>query len=130
LWYPPGKAKVGCIQQMLLMPTMLRVAGLRGIGRLIHVMDTLDKVHPETRHYYLQFLGVAPQHQHKGIGTALMHPVLERCDREGCGAYLETAKEGNIGYYQRFGFVVTGEIILGTGSPLMWRMWRAARATA
>ena len=88
LWYPPGKAKVGYARQLMLMPAMIRVAGLCGIRRFIHVMDTLDRVHPRASHYYLQFLGVTPQHQHKGIGTALMHPVLERCDRERCGAYL------------------------------------------
>jgi ribosomal protein S18 acetylase RimI-like enzyme len=109
---------------------MIRGAGFRGIGRLIHFMDTVDRAHPKEGHYYLQCLGVAPPHQHKGIGTALMHPVLKRCNRERCGAYLEVTKEANIGYYQRFGFVVTGEISLGPGSPPMWLMWRAAQSTS
>jgi hypothetical protein len=51
LWYPPGKAKVGCMQQIGLMPAMICVAGFRGIKRLIHVMNTLDRLHPEARHY-------------------------------------------------------------------------------
>jgi hypothetical protein len=55
LWYPPGTGKITGGRQILLLPAMIRGAGFRGIGRLIHVMDTLDKVHPKARHYYLQF---------------------------------------------------------------------------
>ena len=130
LWYPPGTGKITRGRQILLLPAMIRGAGFRGIGRLIHFMDTLDRARPKERHYYLQCLGVAPPHQRKGIGTALMRPVLDRCDREGCGAYLESSKEANVGYYERFGFVVTGEIRLGRGAPPIWPMWRAAQSSA
>ena len=38
---------------------------------------------PTEPHYYLEFLGHDPAHQGKGIGSALMQPVLDRCDEEG-----------------------------------------------
>jgi hypothetical protein len=52
--------------------------------------------------------------------------VLEECDRDGIGAYLESSKESNIDYYARFGFRVTGTIRLPRG-PLFWPMWRDPR---
>ena len=67
----------------------------------------VEKAHPREPHWYLAVLGTDPDHQGKGIGTALLAPVLERCDREGMPAYLESSKESNVPYYERFGFRVT-----------------------
>ena len=55
-----------------------------------------------------------------------MAPVLERCDTDGVGAYLESSKESNIAFYSRHGFQVTEEIKLLAGPP-MWKMWRDPR---
>jgi ribosomal protein S18 acetylase RimI-like enzyme len=124
LWYPPGKSKIGFTKQLSLLPSLIRIASFRGLKRIIKVIDAMDKVHPTERHYYLQFIGVDPDHQGKGFGNALMQPVLESCDREGCGAYLENTTEPNRFFYERLGFAVTGEIDLGQGAPPLWQMWR------
>jgi hypothetical protein len=57
-----------------------------------------------------------------------MGPILERGDAEGVPAYLESSKERNIPYYQRYGFEVTVELRLPKGGPLVWSMWREPRA--
>jgi ribosomal protein S18 acetylase RimI-like enzyme len=124
LWYPPGKSKIGLAQQLSLLPAMIRVASLRGLKRIIDVLNALDKAHPTERHYYLQFIGVDPDYQGKGFGTALMQPVLERCNHEGCGAYLENTNEVNLAFYEQQGFAVVGVIDLGQGAPPVWPMWR------
>jgi GNAT superfamily N-acetyltransferase len=124
LWYPPGKSKIGFAKQLSLLPSWIRIASFRGLKRIIDVGNAMSKVHPSERHYYLQFIGVDPDHQGKGLGAALIQPVLQRCDREGCGAYLENTNEANRAFYKQRGFVVTGEIDLGQGAPLLWPMWR------
>jgi len=124
LWFPHGGWKIGYLQQVIVSPDIIRAVGPGGVFRLLKAMDILEKSHPEERHYYLQFIGVDPEHQGKGLGAALLKPVLDRCDQEGCGAYLENSNRRNHDFYSRHGFRVTGEIRLGKGSPPLWTMWR------
>jgi hypothetical protein len=56
----------------------------------------------------------------------MMAPVLEQCDRDGLGAYLESSAERNIDFYARHGFRVTDERRLPRG-PRLWPMWREPR---
>ena len=62
-------------------------------------------------------------HQGNGVGRALITAVTDRCDTTGIGAYLESSKAANVPYYERFGFVVTGEIQVAD-SPTLYAMWR------
>jgi GNAT superfamily N-acetyltransferase len=102
--------------------------------RLIHrtplvgyALFGLERRHPPTPpHWYLSTLGTEPALQGCGLGTAALAPVLEECDRDGIGAYLESSKESNLDYYARFGFRVTEEVRLPRG-PRVWLMWRDAR---
>ena len=82
--------------------------------------------HPREPHYYLAILGVDPAAQGAGLGSRLLQPMLERCDGEGVGAYLECSKERNVDFYARHGFRVTGEVRLLFG-PTLWLMWRDPR---
>ena len=58
-----------------------------------------------------------------GLGSALLHPMLRRCDEQQVGAYLETGTQKNVRFYSRHGFRVTDEVPLPKGPP-MWLMWR------
>ena len=127
LWYPPGKWKIGFIKQLSMLPDMIRVSSLRGLRRFVNVVESVEKVHPRKKHYYLQFVGVDPDHQGRGLGSALLKPVLQKCDREGCGAYLENSKEANLDFYKRHGFAVTDEINPDRGAPPLWLLWRDPR---
>lgn len=123
LWDPPGRWKTGPMAILRLMPIMLRGVGrrvpdaLRGLSR----MEAAHGRHPD--HYYLGILGTHPDHQGSGIGSALIRPILDRCDAEGVGAYLESSKEANIPFYRRHGFDVVEEIGMPSG-PSVWPMWR------
>jgi ribosomal protein S18 acetylase RimI-like enzyme len=90
-------------------------------------MLSLEARHPSgPPHYYLAVLGTDPAQQGRGLGSALLAPVLERCDQDGVGAFLESSKERNIDFYARHGFRVTDELRLPRG-PTMWQMWRDPR---
>jgi ribosomal protein S18 acetylase RimI-like enzyme len=127
LWIPPGKSKISIIRQAPLLPKMIQVARPWGIIRLLQTVDIFNRMHPKKEHYYLQFIGVDPLHQGKGIGGALLLPVIDLCNRHGYGMYLENSKEANLAFYQRHGFNVIRVIGLGRGSPPVWLMWREAR---
>jgi GNAT superfamily N-acetyltransferase len=89
--------------------------------------EKLDRAHPRTPpHFYLALLGTEPSAQGKGLGSAVLGAVLEQCDSDRVGAYLESSKERNIDFYARHGFRVLDEIRLLRG-PSMWRMWRDPR---
>ena len=90
----------------------------------------MSRHHLREPHYYLAALGTDPSHQRKGIGSALIQPVLDRCDRESLPAYLESSKRTNIPFYERHGFEVVEELEV-PGGPKLWPMVRrpAERAT-
>ncbi|WP_405762453.1 GNAT family N-acetyltransferase [Streptomyces sp. NBC_00045] len=88
-------------------------------------------VHPTSEeHEYLLMIAVAPGRQGEGLGTELMRPVLERCDREGVAAYLEASSERSKGLYERLGWEFTGEPVRLPEGPLMWPMWRKPQGSA
>jgi hypothetical protein len=56
-----------------------------------------------------------------------LRTVLEQCDADGIGIYLESSKERNIDFYARHGFRVSAELRLPRG-PRVWAMRREAQA--
>lgn len=117
-WEPPTTTMLGA------MPKLLRVMGLGAVSKLVSAMNVMKKEHPKEPHWYLAGLCTDPPHQRTGVGTALITPKLEACDKGHLGAYLETQKAANVPYYERFGFRVTKEIDLPKGGPRLWLMWR------
>jgi ribosomal protein S18 acetylase RimI-like enzyme len=86
----------------------------------------MEEQHPAEPHWYLFFLGTRPERRSRGLGSALLRPVLDACDAQGLPAYLEATSERSAALYVRHGFEVTGEIALPHG-PSLWPMWREPR---
>jgi ribosomal protein S18 acetylase RimI-like enzyme len=122
LWALPGNWRLGSLESLrmglALLPTVGRRAPILARG-----FEQIERAHPRAPHYYLAVLGTDPEAQGRGIGSALMRPVLEACDRDEVPAYLESSKERNIDFYARHGFRVVEEIALPEG-PRVWPMWR------
>jgi GNAT superfamily N-acetyltransferase len=123
LWLPPVVEEASPIENLRLLPTMARIWGL-GLPHAMRGFEFQEKLHPHEPHYYLNILGVAPEHQGRGIGSALIRPILERCDRDGLPAYLEATTERNRALYERHGFRVAQEVRWPNDGPPLWLMWR------
>lgn len=128
LWAPPGKWQTSLGDLARWAPSAVRVFGLR-LGVSLQALSAVDKVHPTEPHWYLALLGTDPERQGHGLGSAVLTPVLDRCDAEGLPAYLESSKERNVSFYERHGFTVTEQMHLGRNEsgPPMWLMWREPR---
>ena len=92
------------------------------------MMHAIDKARGELMsepHWYLWVLGVAPESQHKGIGRALLEPILERAEADHVACYLETQTEGNVAFYRACGFEVLEERREPVCDLPIWCMRRA-----
>ena len=123
LWLPPGVSPDGEAMGAIIEANMPADRMQDGGG----LVEQMNKFHPHEPHWYLPLIGTDPTKQGRGYGSALLRHALARCDRDGLPAYLESSNPDNIGYYQRFGFEVTGEIELPDGGPVMYPMWRNPR---
>ncbi len=85
---------------------------------LFPIFDQMGEFHPKELHWYLPMIGVEPNRQGSGIGSALLQHTLANCDADGLPAYLESSNPKNIPLYERFGFEVTGTIRSGDAPPL------------
>ncbi|RPF36159.1 GNAT family N-acetyltransferase [Streptomyces sp. TLI_185] len=109
-------------------PARLRAAVDPGNERIELIGRLTAEIHPAGRaHEYLWMIGVTPEHQGEGIGSALVQHVLDRCDREGLPAYLEASSARSRGLYERLGFELTGRPLDLPNGPQMWPMWREPR---
>jgi len=125
LWDPPGRWHHSSREQVAMVPAVIRAfRGHLGAGRAR--TEAMQAVHPEEPHWYLAIIGSDPTVRGSGCGHALMRSRLDRCDAEHAPAYLESSNPDNIPYYNRFGFEVTGEIVM-PGGPTLWPMWRQPR---
>jgi RimJ/RimL family protein N-acetyltransferase len=97
---------------------------LRRAGRM---QTFFERNHLREPHYYIRTLGVATRFQGQGLGTVLLRPTLDRCDRDGVPAYLEASTERSAALYERLGFVHLGELQVPNG-PRFWPMQRPPTA--
>lgn len=123
IWYPPGQWRPSPVELVRELPGAVRIFGRR-LTRAWQVMAAMERGHPSAPHWYLYYLGAEPAHQGQGAGSALLRPVLARCDTDRVGAYLEASTERNRRLYERHGFRLVEELHLPCGGPLLWRMWR------
>jgi len=123
LWSDPGttwrlQLDLGQIRAVFGSFTLRRVVR----GARTHL--DLEKRHPTEPHWYLGFLGVREALRDRGRGSALLGEVLTRADDAMAPAYVESANERNLAFYQRHGFEVVEEFTLLGKGPRIWGMWR------
>lgn len=125
MWARPDEWRDPPLRALKELAVLVPGVGIRA-GRVMRGLIQVEARHPKPPHWYLAALGTEPERQGEGLATALLHAVLEDCDRDEVPAYLETGTERNVGFYTRHGFKVTEELTLPKGPP-MWLMWRDPR---
>ena len=122
LWAPPGVElhdEAG-LEEVV---ELIRSADPERADEVLGGLLQVNAAHPETPHFYLAEIGVAPEAWGRGLGSRLLRDGLERCDGYGHPAYLDATSPLNVTLYERHGFEVTHEIQLPNG-PTLWGMWR------
>jgi len=61
---------------------------------------------PAAPHWWLAALATRPTARRQGLASAVLAPVLQRCDTEGAPAATEVHTWANVRWLRRFGFVV------------------------
>ena len=123
VWAPAGKPlRTGLGGLLTMLPVLPYVAA--NLRTTLRLLTLVEAKHPHEPHWYLATLGTAVEQQGKGVGGALLRPVLEHCDAEGLPCYLESSKERNLPFYRRHGFEVVEEVPLPDNGPSIWTMWR------
>jgi ribosomal protein S18 acetylase RimI-like enzyme len=123
-WCPPGRWALPLGTMIRQAPAMLRVFGRR-LPLALRSGLSVERGHPRRpRHWYLHYLGAVPERQGRGLGSALMAPMLELCDREQIPAYLEASTERNRALYERHGFELVETFDMPGSGPALRRMWR------
>lgn len=122
LIYPPGAYPLTAYDNwMFLLKSVVR-NGWYDLRSWVKWCDEVDAVHPQKSHYYLEYIGVDPDRQGKGLGSQLLGHLAAHADQDGVGCYLENANPHNLPFYGRAGFEVIGEkIIIGLHAWFMWR---------
>jgi ribosomal protein S18 acetylase RimI-like enzyme len=123
IWLPPGRWLPPLMQRLTMLPRMVWTMRSR-ISVANVTYSALARQHPHLPHWYLSGIGTDPAVQGTGVGSSLMRSGLARCDAARLPAYLESSKESNVGFYERFGFTVTKELAIPGGGPTLWLMWR------
>ena len=125
VWEPPQGVGVGWWGRIQQEWHLAKLLG-KHVGRGWQWWRLVETRQPRYPHWKLALLGVRPEHQGRGIGSALLRPMLARCDAEGWPIYLDTGQPANLPFYRRFGFAVVRQVPLPQG-PTVFQMIRRPR---
>lgn len=109
IWLPPGQTHIttwryiwaGYIQ----LPFVMKLTHI--FSKTLKNEKIVHKAHQEIMtepHWYLWGIAVDPDYRGRGVGRALLQPGLDKADLDQVPCYLETHDEGNIAYYEKYGF--------------------------
>jgi ribosomal protein S18 acetylase RimI-like enzyme len=122
----PGRCQPSLREKLALLGAVARGNRPATIVAALRWTSGWARQDPSASHWHLGPVGVERERQGQGIGTALLAAFGERMDANRAVAYLETDKQINVPFYERFGFKVRAEAtVLGVPN---WFMLRPAAA--
>jgi ribosomal protein S18 acetylase RimI-like enzyme len=124
---PVGTCQPSMAQRVRLLPA-LAALGPSTAARVARWTSAWARRDPSEPHVHLGPVAVDAHLQGQGIGSLIMREHCRRLDHAHAVGYLETDKQRNVGFYERFDFEVVGEeAVLGLPN---WFMRRPPSATA
>jgi GNAT superfamily N-acetyltransferase len=131
IWLPPARVEVSTWM-------FLRAGGLGMLGtgdggiidRVKRYGDFSTELHHRNaigEHWYLLSVGVRRASQGRGLGRALIQPMLELFDRQKQGCYLETHNAKNLPLYENYGFVLREKGCIPGSETTQYAMYREPR---
>lgn len=128
MWMLPGASKAAPLLATLDIGFhMTRLAGVAAVRRGMAAEAEMTRKRPKEPHAYLFTIGVHSSAQGKGVGRALLAPMLDACDRAGLPAYLENSNPRNHSFYAGHGFAHMEQFAPAPGAPPLEAMWREPR---
>ena len=105
---PVGTCRPTLPQRLGVLPNVIACGPMTAarVGTWISAWTRRD---PSDPHVHLGPLAVDAGLQGQGIGSLLMREICRRLDADRSTGYLETDKQENVRFYERFGFRVVGE---------------------
>ena len=130
MWLPPDKIYISfwTIMRNGGFHAMRKAGlGIKAIKRSMAVFKYEESKHKQLvpfDHWYLQNIAVKPEEQGKGYGGLLLSAMIKKIDSEGLPIYLETNKEENLSFYQKYGFEILEHVIIPKTDVPLWCMLR------
>lgn len=130
VWLPPGK-EIGFLSilrsgfDMIRFTMSLPSRDRKRMSGILRQLGAKKKELMPEPTWHLVAIGVDPDHQAKGIGSALVLSGIRKADKTGSPMYLETETEENVAFYEKLGFLTIEKIeVQAVGVP-MWLMKRS-----
>jgi ribosomal protein S18 acetylase RimI-like enzyme len=119
LWDSEKGEKVSLRYLLRNLSFLFRV-GLKATIRNLKMNALIHNQYPKNERYcHLYLIGVLPERQGQGRGSALMDPMIEHMGRKSRSIYLETANPTNVEIYEKKGFDVFHTMRCGNNT-LYW----------
>lgn len=136
VWFRPGERSMpvlgGLRSGLIWVPCRLGPTALLRLARYYSSKKRLRASCVDREHWYLFLVAADPERHGENVGGRLIEGGLSRIDRKPKPCYLETTREENIAYFERFGFEVRGKEEVttdgGRPGPVVWGMVRESGA--
>ncbi|SFL45999.1 GNAT family N-acetyltransferase [Geodermatophilus ruber] len=96
-------------------------------SRVARTRELVDAARPAQPHWWLAHLGTRPSSRRQGMASALLAPVLDRCDAEGTVAATAVYTWANVRFLRRFGFEVDRAMHTADEELPLWLLVRRPR---
>jgi ribosomal protein S18 acetylase RimI-like enzyme len=126
---PVGRCRPTSTERIATVPVVVRAG--RSARHLLAWQRAWSQLDPDEPHVHLGPVAVVSERRGAGIGGRLLSECVTHLDREQAVGYLETDKEVNVAFYERFGFrVVERRAVIGVPNWFMLREPGAAPGRA